>query len=84
MQLHFISGYYPEGNGQTECTNQTLKQYLCVYYDYQQDNWSKLLFLVEFFYNNALSATSGASSFFTNKEYHLNITIHPEHNIVFF
>ena len=39
---------------------------------------------MEFSYNNALSATTGASPFFTNKKYYLNITIHPEHNIVFF
>ena len=35
MQLHFTSGYYPEGDGQTECTNQTLKQYLQIYCNYQ-------------------------------------------------
>ena len=23
MKLHFTSGYHPEGDGQTECTNQT-------------------------------------------------------------
>ena len=28
MKLHFTLGYHPEGNGQTECANQTLKQYL--------------------------------------------------------
>ena len=28
MKLHFTSGYHPEGDGQTECANQTLKQYL--------------------------------------------------------
>jgi len=38
MQLHFTSGYHPEGDRQTECMNQTLKQYLCVYCNYQQDN----------------------------------------------
>ena len=43
MQLHFTSGYHPEDDGQTECTNQTLEQYLHVYCNYQQDNWSKLL-----------------------------------------
>ena len=32
-------------------------------------------------YNNALSATTSVSPFFANKEYHLNITVHPEHNI---
>ena len=43
MQLYFISGYHPKDDGQTEHMNQTLKQYLYVYYNYQQDNWSKLL-----------------------------------------
>jgi len=38
---------------------------------------------VEFSYNNAPSATTGVSSFFTNKGYHLNITVHPECNIAF-
>ena len=28
MCLHFTSGYHPEADGQTECINQTLKQYL--------------------------------------------------------
>jgi len=81
MWLHFTSDYYPEGNGQTKCINQTLEQYLCVYYNYQQDNWSKLLPLAEFAYNNAPSATTSVSPFFTNKRYHPNITVHPKHNI---
>ena len=81
MQLHFTSGYHPEGDGQTERTNQTLKQYLRVYCNYQQDNWSKLLPLVEFAYNNAPSTTTGVSPFFANKGYYPNITVHPEHNI---
>jgi len=28
MRLHFTSGYHPEGDGQTERSNQTLEQYL--------------------------------------------------------
>ena len=84
MRLHFTSGYHPEGDGQTECTNQTLEQYLCVYCNYQQDNWSELLPLMEFAYNNALSATTSISPFFANKRYHPNITVHPKHNIAFF
>ena len=61
--------------------NQTLEQYLCVYCNYQQDNWSKLLPLVRFAYNNAPSATTGVSQFFTNKGYHPNITVHPKCDI---
>ena len=81
MRLHFTSGYHPEGDGQTKRTNQTLEQYLCVYCNYQQDNWSELLPLAEFAYNNALSTTTGVSPFFANKGYHPNITVHPEHDI---
>jgi len=84
MQLHFTSGYYPKGDGQTKHMNQTLEQYLCVYCNYQQDNWSKLLPLTEFAYNNAPSATTGVSPFFTNKRYHPNITVHPKCNIASF
>ena len=78
IQLHFTSGYHSEGDGQTEHTNQTLEQYLCVYCNYQQDNWSELLPLAEFAYNNAPSTTTGISPFFANKGYYLNITVHPE------
>ena len=36
---------------------------------------------MEFAYNNAPSAITGVSLFFANKGYHLNIIIHPEHDI---
>ena len=81
MKLHFTSGYHPEGDGQTEWTNQTLEQYLRIFCNYQQDNWYTLLPLAEFTYNNTPSATTGISLFFTNKGYHPNLTIHPEHDL---
>ena len=65
MKLHFTSGYHPEGDRQTECNNQTLEQYIQVYYNYQQDNWFGLLPLAEFAYNNALSATTKVTPFYT-------------------
>src|ERR1700736_780741 len=33
MKLHFTSRYHPEGDRQTERTNQTLEQYLHIYCD---------------------------------------------------
>ena len=81
MHLHFTSGYHPEGDGQTEHANQTLEQYLQSYCNYQQDNWSELLPLAEFTYNNAPSATTRVSPFFANKGYHPNISVYPEHNM---
>ena len=77
----FTSRYHPEGDGQTERTNQTLEQYLRIFCNYQQDNWSELLPLTEFAYNNTPSATTGVSPFFANKGYHPDLTIHPERDL---
>ena len=81
MRLHFTLGYHPEGNGQTERTNQTLEQYLQVYSNYQQDNWLDLLPLAEFAYNNAPSATTRIFPFYANKGYHPNISVHLEREL---
>jgi len=81
MRLHFTSSYHPEGDGQTERSNQTLEQYLRIYCNYQQDNWVDLLPLAEFAYNNAPSATTGVSPFFANKGYHPNISVYPERDM---
>ena len=78
MRLHFTSRYHPEANGQVEQTNQMLEQYLRVYCNYQQNNWSELLPLVEFAYNNAPNATTSVFLFFANKEYHPNLSVYPE------
>ncbi len=74
MRLHFTLGYHPEGDGQMECANQVLEQYLWVYTNYHQDNWATLLPMAEFAYNNAMNVTTGVSPFFTNKGYHPEFT----------
>ena len=58
-----------------------LEQYLRTYCNYQQDNWSSLLPLAEFAYNNASNETTGTSPFFANKGYHPNLAIHPERDL---
>jgi hypothetical protein len=55
-----------------------LEKYLCMYCNYCQSNWATLLPLAEFVYNHTPSATTGITTFFTNKGYHPNITVHPE------
>jgi len=82
MKLHFTSGYHPEADGQTERTNQTLEQYLRIYCNYQQSNWSELLPLAEFAYNNAPSATTGISPFFANKGYHPKLQVQIQRDLV--
>src|SRR6266478_10242870 len=77
MELHFTSGYHPEGDRQTERLNQVLEQYLQAYMNYQQDDWSSLLPLAEFTYNNATNETTGVSPFFANKGYHPSLVVEP-------
>src|SRR5258705_13360866 len=74
MILHFTLGYHPKGDGQMECTNQVLEQYLQVYTNYQQDDWAMLLPMAKFTYNNAMNVMTGVSPFFMNKGYHLEFT----------
>jgi len=71
MKLYFSTGYYPEANRQTEYMNQILEQYLRIYCNYQQSDWSRLLLLVEFNYNNTPLPFTGILLFFMNKGYHL-------------
>jgi len=47
-----------------------------MYYNYQQTNWVRLLPLTKFVYNNAPSATTGVSPFYTNKSYHPRLQMH--------
>jgi hypothetical protein len=81
MKLHFTLGYHPEGDGQTECINQTLEQYLWIYCNSQQDNWHSLLLIAEFCYNNITSSTTGVSPFFANKDYNPAFTVHSEYKL---
>jgi len=69
------TAYHPESDGQTERTNQTLEQYLRIYCDFHQDDWSQLLPLAEFVYNNAQSASTGMSPFYANYGYHPRATL---------
>jgi len=42
---------------------------------------SKLFPLAKFTYNNTLGATNSITPFLANKGYHLNLTIHLEHDL---
>jgi len=80
MRLHFTSGYHPEADSQTKRTNQTLEQFLRIYCNYQQLDWSRLLPLAEFVYNNMPSSTTGISPFYANKGYYPKMQLQVEND----
>jgi len=81
MRLHFTSGYHPEADSQTKYTNQILEQFLRIYCNYQQLDWSQLLHLAEFIYNNIPLSTIGVSSFYANKGYHPKIQLQVKNDV---
>ena len=52
IKLAATTAYHPQGDGQTEHVNQELEQYLRLFVNQWQDDWTDLLPLAEFQYNN--------------------------------
>src|SRR5882724_8479920 len=79
IKANLSTAYHPETDGQTECINQILEQYLRVYVNYQQDDWVNLLLLAEFAYNNTSHSATMVTPFFANKGFHpkLEVSLEP-------
>jgi hypothetical protein len=69
IKQRLTTAYHPQANGQTERTNQIIKQYLRHYINYQQNNWVAYLLMAQFVYNNAVHATTRETLFFANYGY---------------
>ena len=63
------TAYHPQTDGQTEQINQEIEQYLHIFINHHQSNWSEWLSLAEFSYNNKVQMSLGHSLFFINHEY---------------
>ena len=57
-------GFHLQTDGQTERFNATMEEYLCVYVNHHQDDWTDWLPLCELAANNAASETTQVSPFF--------------------
>ena len=73
-ELKFLTAYHPQTDGQTECVNAILENYLRHYCSYQQDDWVDYLPLAEFAYNDAAHEGSRVSPFYANYGYHPTFT----------
>ncbi len=74
------TAFQPQTDGQTERQNSTMKAYLRAFVNWEQDNWAKLLPMVEFAYNNAKNTSIGHTSFGLNFVYHPRVSFKKDVN----
>lgn len=75
VDMKLSLAFYPQTDDQMEQVNQVLEQYLCCIINYQQDDWTEYLTLVEFVHNNTLHASTQQTPFFSNYGYHLKLNL---------
>jgi len=66
IETKLSTAYHPETDGQTERTNQELEQYLRIYINHRQNNWSEWLVTAEFTFNNKVHTAMKMSLFQVN------------------
>ena len=60
------TAYHPQTDGQTERVNQEIEQYLRLFVNYRQDDWTDWLSIAEFSHNNRLYTSTDHSPFYLN------------------
>ena len=62
--------FHPQTDGQSECTNQSLEQYLRFYVNDRQDNWACYLPMTEFMHNSWHNESTHTTPFKLLMGYH--------------
>jgi len=72
LQLFII--YHSQIDDQSEWVNQNVKQYLCFFCSYMQNDWFKWLLMIKFVNNNILFSIIFLIFFFMNKNFHSHMS----------
>ena len=78
IKAKLSTAYHPQTDGQSENSNQWMKQYLRLFVNYHQTNWDDLLPMAEFAANAAPSDAIGMSPFFLNHGYEPRMSFTPD------
>jgi len=70
IETNLLTAFHPQTDRQTECINQEVEQYLCLFTNHWQTNWNTWLSCGEFSYNNKVHLSTGFSPFFINYRQH--------------
>jgi len=71
------TAYHPQSDGQTECVNQELEQYIRIFISERQNDWDTLLLLGKFAYNNHIHALTQHTPFFLDTGRHPRMGFEP-------
>ncbi len=74
INLQLFTVYHSQINDQSEWVNQNVERYLQFFCSYMQNDWAKLLLMIEFINNNALFSVIFLISFFLNKDFHSHMS----------
>ncbi len=70
INLQLFTVYHFQIDDQSEWVNQNVERYFQFFCSYMQNNWVKLLLMIEFINNNALFSVIFSTSFFLNKDFY--------------
>ena len=74
IKRRLSTAFQPQTDGQTERQNSTMEAYLRAFVNFEQDDWARLLPMVEFAYNNAKNASTGTSPFELNSGFNPRVS----------
>jgi Integrase zinc binding domain/Chromo (CHRromatin Organisation MOdifier) domain len=63
IKQNISTAYHPQTNGQSERSNQWLEQYVHIYTNYQQTDWTVWLPLAQYIHNSWMSSTTKKTPF---------------------
>ena len=73
IRTKLSTAFHPQTDGQMECMNQELEQYLTFFVENRQKDWLEWLALVEFTVNNKVHTATKVSPFMANYERELRM-----------
>jgi hypothetical protein len=81
IRQNISTAYHPQTDGQSERSNQWLKQYVRIYTNYQQTDWATWLPLAQFIHNSWTSSTTKKTPFDLLMGYtlRLHVSMSPSH-----
>lgn len=70
IKPNFSTAYHSQTDEQSKRANQEVEQFIRLFTVHKMDNWTLLLPMAEFAFNNTVNASMGTTPFYTNYSYH--------------